>query len=118
MIVIPGLSQPLKAAGKRINSWVEDGDKLMVEAHSTVRRAACPRCSTRSSRLHGHCRRAIAMAGLVVQSAGGIIIVGGEQARHPPLRELAVELATRNGLVQSASMRGMYDAMHQAQRLG
>ncbi len=58
------------------------------------------------------------MAGLVVQSAGGIIIVGGEQARHPPLRELAVELATRNGLVQSASMRGMYDAMHQAQRLG
>ena len=32
----------------------------MVEAHSTVRRATCPRCSTRSSRLHGHYRRAIA----------------------------------------------------------
>ena len=44
MIIIPGLSQPLKAAGKRIDSWVEDGKKLMVKADSTVRRAACPRC--------------------------------------------------------------------------
>ena len=44
MIIIPGLSQPLKAAGKRIDSWVEDGNKLMVKADSTVRRAACPRC--------------------------------------------------------------------------
>ena len=42
MIIIPGLSQPLKAAGKRIDSWVEDGDKLMVKADSAVRRAACP----------------------------------------------------------------------------
>ena len=60
MIVIPGLSQPLKAAGKRITAWAEQSNGLMVEAHSTVRRAACPRCSTRSSRLHGHYRRAIA----------------------------------------------------------
>ena len=60
MIVIPGLSQPLKAAGKRITSWVEESDGLMVEADSTVRRAACPRCSKRSSRLHGHYRRPIA----------------------------------------------------------
>ena len=43
MIVIPGRSQPLKAAGKRITSWVEESNGLMVEAHSTVRRAACPR---------------------------------------------------------------------------
>ena len=60
MIIIPGLSQPLKAAGKRIDSWVEDGDKLMVKADSTVRRAACPRCLMRSSRLHGHYRRVVA----------------------------------------------------------
>ena len=32
----------------------------MVEAHSTVRRAACPRCSTISSRLHGHYRCVVA----------------------------------------------------------
>ena len=60
MIIIPGLSQPLKAAGKRIDSWVEDGDKLMVKADSTVRRAACPRGLMRSSRLHGHYRRVVA----------------------------------------------------------
>ena len=60
MIISPGLSQPLKAAGKRIDSWVEDGDKLMVKADSTVRRAACPRGLMRSSRLHGHYRRVVA----------------------------------------------------------
>ena len=60
MIVIPGLSQPLNATGMRVTSWVEESNGLMVEARSTVRRAACPRCSTRSSRLHGHYRRAIA----------------------------------------------------------
>lgn len=60
MIVIPGLLQPLKAAGKRITSWVEESDAVMVEVGSTVRRAACPRCPMRSSRLHGHDRRAIA----------------------------------------------------------
>ena len=60
MIVIPGLSQPLEAAGKRITSWTEDGCGLTVEVGSTVRRAACPRCSKSSSRLHGHYRRPIA----------------------------------------------------------
>ena len=59
MIVLPGLSQPLKAAGKRITSWVEESNGPMVEADSTVRRAACPRCSMRSSRLHGHYRRVV-----------------------------------------------------------
>ena len=60
MIVIPGLLQWLRAAGKRITSWVEESNGLRVEAHSTVRRAACLRRSPRSSRLHGHYRRAIA----------------------------------------------------------
>ena len=60
MIVIPGLSQPLKAAGKRITSRVEENNGLTVEAHSTVRRAARPRCSTRTSRLHGRYRRVVA----------------------------------------------------------
>ena len=60
MIVIPGLSQPLKAAGKRITSWAEDSSGLTVEAESTVRGAACPRCSKRSCRLHGHYRRGLA----------------------------------------------------------
>ena len=60
MIVIPGLSQPLKAAGKRITSWAEDSSGLTVEADSTVRGATCPRCSKRSCRLHGHYRRGIA----------------------------------------------------------
>ena len=60
MIAIPGLSKPLKVAGKRIASWAEDGDGLTVEADSTVRQATCPCCSKRSSRLHGHYRRSIA----------------------------------------------------------
>ena len=60
MIVIPGLSQPLKAAGKRITSWAEDSDGLTVEADSTVRGATCPSCSERSCRLHGHYRRGLA----------------------------------------------------------
>ena len=60
MIVVRGLLQPLKATGKRVSSWVEDGDKLVVKADSTVRRAACPRCLKRSSRLHGHYRRVVA----------------------------------------------------------
>ena len=51
MIVIPGLSQPMKAAGKRITSWAEDSDGLTVEADSTVRGATCPSCSERSCRL-------------------------------------------------------------------
>ena len=37
MIVIPGLSQPLKAAGKRITSWNEERGGLTVEAGSAVR---------------------------------------------------------------------------------
>jgi len=60
MVIIPGLSQPLKAAGKRITSWAEDSGGLTVEANSTVRGATCPGCSQKSSRLHGHYWRAIA----------------------------------------------------------
>ena len=60
MIIIPGLSQPLEAAGKRITSWTEDSDGLTVQADSTVRGATCPRCSKRSSRLHGYYRRCLA----------------------------------------------------------
>ena len=60
MIVIPGLSQPLKAAGKHITSRNEESGGLMVQADSAVQRAACPRCSKRSSRLHGCYQRSIA----------------------------------------------------------
>ena len=34
MIVIPGLWQPLKAAGKRVTSWSKEGSGLTVEAGS------------------------------------------------------------------------------------
>ncbi len=32
MIVIPGLTQPLKNVGKRIDDWRESDDRLWVEA--------------------------------------------------------------------------------------
>ena len=53
MTVIPGLSQPLKAVGKHVGGWSEDEDRLWVNAIGSVRRAACPSCSRRSSKLHG-----------------------------------------------------------------
>jgi hypothetical protein len=64
MITIPGLSQPLKAAGKRITSWAEDSSGLTVEAESTVRGAACPRCSKRS------CRRTYSRGSLTPPASG------------------------------------------------
>ena len=60
MVIIPRLSQPLAAVGKRITSWDDDGERLLVEAGSLVRRAACPRCLKKSSRLHGRYRRGVA----------------------------------------------------------
>ena len=45
MVVIPGLSQPLEAVGKRIIWWDEGEDGLAVGARSVVRQAARPRCA-------------------------------------------------------------------------
>ncbi len=60
MVVFPGLSQPLEAAGKHIVSWDDGGSRLVVEACSVVRRATCPRCACGSARLHGRYRRWVA----------------------------------------------------------
>ena len=60
MVVFPGLSQPLEAAGKQILSWDDDGSRLVVEAASVVRWASCPRCACGSARTHGHYQRWIA----------------------------------------------------------
>jgi hypothetical protein len=53
MTVIPGLSLPLKAVGKRIKGWDESGDCLQVEVSVPVRRAAIPSYLHRSSQVHG-----------------------------------------------------------------
>ena len=60
MVVFPGLSQPLEAAGKQIVSWDDGGSRLVVDAASIVRWAACPRCARGSARPHGRYRRWVA----------------------------------------------------------
>jgi transposase len=60
MTVIPGLSLPLKAVGKRVEGWDESGDCLQVEVSGAVRRAACPSCLHRSSQVHGRYQRLLA----------------------------------------------------------
>jgi transposase len=57
MTVIPGLSRPLKTVGKHVGGWNEGDDRLWVDASGSVRSAACPSCSRRSSRVHGSYRR-------------------------------------------------------------
>ena len=60
MVMFPGLSQPLEAAGKQIISWDDGGGRLVVDAASIVRWAACPRCARGSARPHGRYRRCVA----------------------------------------------------------
>jgi len=57
MTVIPGLSEPLRTIGKHVGEWNESDDRLHVDVCGSVRRAACPSCSRRSSRVHGSYRR-------------------------------------------------------------
>src|SRR6202521_896735 len=57
MTVVPGLSRPLKTVGKHVGGWNEGDDCLWVDASGSVRSAACPSCSRRSSRVHGSYRR-------------------------------------------------------------
>ena len=42
MVVIPGLSRLLEAAGKRVTAWDDTGSRLVVEAGSVVKSAVCP----------------------------------------------------------------------------
>lgn len=60
MVVIPGLSSLLEAAGKYVSSWDDSGSRLVVDAGSVVQSAACPRCTCSSSRPHGRYRRWVA----------------------------------------------------------
>ena len=60
MVVIPGLSRLLEAAGKHVVSWDDSGSRLVVEAGSTVQSAVCPRCACGSARSHGRFRRWVA----------------------------------------------------------
>jgi hypothetical protein len=48
---IPGLTQPLAAAGKRIDHWDDTGGRLRVSASSSVTWSICPKCAWRSHRL-------------------------------------------------------------------
>ena len=59
MIVIPGLTRPLKNVGKRIDDWRESDDRLWVEASGSARVAACPSCQRRSSQQHGSYKRLV-----------------------------------------------------------
>jgi hypothetical protein len=43
--------------GKRVGGWNEGDDWLRVDVIGSVRGAACPSCSRRSSRVHGRYRR-------------------------------------------------------------
>jgi transposase len=60
MVVIPGLSRLLEAAGKRVTSWDDSGSRLVVEAGSVVESAVCPQCACGSARSHGRFRRWVA----------------------------------------------------------
>jgi transposase len=60
MVVIPGLSPLLEAAGKHISSWDDSGSRLVVDAGSVVQSAVCPCCTCSSSRPHGRYRRSVA----------------------------------------------------------
>jgi len=53
MVVIPGLTDSLRAVGKRITHFDTTDGGLAVDVASTVRSAQCPKCSHRSSRRHG-----------------------------------------------------------------
>ena len=57
MVVIPGLSESLCAAGKRIIHFDTTDRHLSVQAASSVQSAVCPSCSRGSSRRHGQYRR-------------------------------------------------------------
>lgn len=60
MVVIPGLSRLLEAAGKHVTAWDDSGSRLVVEAGSVVQAAVCPRCACGSARSHGRFRRWVA----------------------------------------------------------
>ena len=53
MVVIPGLTDSLRAVGKRITHFDTTEGGLAVDVVSTVRSAQCPKCLHRSSRRHG-----------------------------------------------------------------
>jgi len=57
MIGIPGLTQPLAAAGKRIDHWDDTGGRLRVSASSSVTWSICPKCAWRSHQVHGRYHR-------------------------------------------------------------
>ena len=57
VVVIPGLSESLRAADKWITKLDTTDTVLSVEAASSAQRAQCPGCSHHSSRRHGQYRR-------------------------------------------------------------
>ena len=60
MVVIPGLTRPLAAVGKRIDGWQDEEDRFSVVTKSSVTSAHCPQCTHRSRRVHGQYRRQLA----------------------------------------------------------
>src|ERR1017187_2883674 len=57
---IPGLTQPLAAAGKRIDHWDDTGGRLRVSASSSVTWSICPKGTCRSHQVHGRYHRNLA----------------------------------------------------------
>jgi hypothetical protein len=53
MVVVPGLSESLRAVDKRIVRFDAMNTLLSVDVASSARRARCPSCSHGSSRRHG-----------------------------------------------------------------
>lgn len=68
MVVIPGLSSLLEAAGKYVSSWNDSGSRLVVHAGSVAQSAVYPRCTCSSSRPHGRSRRWVAECPLSSQT--------------------------------------------------
>ena len=54
---IPGLTQLLAAAGKRIDHWDDTGGRLRVLVSSSVTWSICPKCAWRRAWFKKHCFR-------------------------------------------------------------
>ena len=57
MVVIPGLSRLLEAAGKPVTPWDDSGSRLVVEIDSVIESAVCACCTYGSARPYGRYQR-------------------------------------------------------------
>jgi transposase len=108
---IPGLTQLLAAAGKRIDHWDDTGGRLRVSASSSVTWSICPKCAWRSHQVHGRYHR-----NLVDRSCFGLPVAISVEIRRfkcgnaccavrtfaEPLGELATRMQRRTNRLTEA----------------